>query len=121
VYGVIIAQVIWFGLGIFNPLFNVVLVPVFHSLQYLALTGWHHAKGARAGSLWAFGAYTATVFALGLLINPGLLMLFAAGGDSPRTAVAAAAVISAVNLHHFLMDGRIWRMRERRVAQAVAG
>ena len=32
-----------------------------------------------------------------------------------------AAVISAINLHHFLMDGRIWRMRERRVAQAFTG
>ena len=121
VYGVILAQVIWFAWGIFYPFFNVVLVPVFHSLQYLALTGWHYTKGERSRGLVAFGGYIAVVLALGLVINPGLLAIFVPGGDSPHASVVAAAVISAINLHHFLMDGRIWRMRDRRVAQAFTG
>jgi hypothetical protein len=121
VYSVIIAQVIWFAWGMFYPFFNVVLVPVFHSLQYLALTGWHYTKGERARGLAAFGGYVATVLALGLVINPGLLAIFVPTGDSPRSRVVAAAVISAINLHHFLMDGRIWRTREGRVAQAFTG
>ena len=115
---VIATQVIWFGCGLFFPFFSVVLVPVFHSLQYLALTGWHHTRGER--SLGAFTAYVLVVLVLGLVINPGLLILFVPHGSSAQTATAAAAVISAINLHHFLMDGRIWRMRERRVAQAFA-
>jgi hypothetical protein len=119
-FGVIATQVIWFGCGLFFPFFSVVLVPVFHSLQYLALTGWHHTRGERARGLGAFTAYVLVVLALGLVINPGLLILFVPGGSSAQTATAAAAVISAINLHHFLMDGRIWRMRERRVAQAFA-
>ena len=118
-YGVIAAQVIWFGFGIWFPFFSVVLVPVFHSLQYLALTGWHHTRGARARGLPSFAAYVLVVLVLGVVINPGLLMLFVPRGASAATA--AAAVISAINLHHFLMDGRIWRMRERRVAQSFAG
>jgi hypothetical protein len=121
VYGVIFTQVIWFGWGVFHPFFNIVLVPVFHSLQYLALTGWHYTKGENRPSLVAFGAYVATVLVLGLVINPGLLAIFVPGAGSPRGPVVAAAVISAVNLHHFLMDGRIWRMRERRVARAFVG
>jgi hypothetical protein len=121
VYGVIFAQVIWFAWGMFYPFFNVVLVPVFHSVQYLALTGWHFTKGERARGLAAFGTYVAVVLVLGLVINPGLLAIFVPSGASSRAGVAAAAVISAVNLHHFLMDGRIWRTRERRIAQSFAG
>jgi hypothetical protein len=121
VYGVILAQVIWFAWGMFYPFFNVVLVPVFHSLQYLALTGWHYTKGERARGLAAFGGYVVTVLVLGLVINPGLVAIFVPRDGSARASVVAAAVISAINLHHFLMDGRIWRTRERRVAQAFTG
>ncbi len=121
VYGVIFAQVVWFAWGIFYPYFNIVLVPVFHSLQYLALTSWHYTKGERRRSLTSFGGYVATVLVLGLVINPGLVAIFVPGGSSPRALAIAAAVISAVNLHHFLLDGRIWRTRERKVAQAFAG
>jgi hypothetical protein len=120
VYGVILAQVAWFGIGVFHPLFNVVLVPVFHSLQYLALTGWHYTKGEQKRGLVAFGAYLATVLMLGLVINPGLLAIFAPT-DPARGPVVGAAIITAINLHHFLMDGRIWRMREKRNAKAFAG
>jgi hypothetical protein len=118
-YGVIAAQVIWFGCGLFFPFFSIVLVPVFHSLQYLALTGWHFTRAARA--LPSFAAYVVVVLALGLVINPGLLIAFAPRAAGVDTTIVAAAVISAINLHHFLMDGRIWRMRERRVAQAFTG
>jgi hypothetical protein len=121
VYGVLLAQVIWFGWGLFHPFFNIALVPVFHSLQYLALTGWHYTKGERRRSLPAFGAYVTTVLALGLVINPGLLAVLVPPGDGARGPIIAAAVISAINLHHFMMDGRIWRMRERRNAQAFSG
>jgi hypothetical protein len=120
-YGVIAAQVIWFTVGLFSPFFNVVLVPVFHSLQYLALTGWHFTRGGAKGrpGLGAFAGYFVVVLLLGLVINPGLLIVFARGASGQ--AATAAAVISAINLHHFLLDGRIWRMRETRVARAFAG
>jgi hypothetical protein len=120
VYGVILAQVIWFGWGVFHPFFNVVLVPVFHSLQYLALTGWHYTKGEKKRGLLAFAAYFVSVFIIGLVINPGLLAIFSTGRGSPEGPIVVAAIISAINLHHFLMDGRIWRMRERRNAQAFS-
>jgi hypothetical protein len=118
---VLATQVVWFAIGVFHPFFNVVLVPVFHSLQYLALTGWHWTRGERGGRLAPFAAYVLSVLVLGLVINPGLLAIFVPNDSTPRTLSIAAAVISAINLHHFLMDGRIWRMRERRVAQAFGG
>ncbi|HVZ74123.1 MAG TPA: hypothetical protein VHJ20_17210 [Polyangia bacterium] len=115
---VVVTQVIWFVGGLFHPFFNIVLVPVFHSLQYLALTSWHFTRGVK--SLLRFGLYIATVIFLGLLINPGSLIAFVPHEASPRALAAAAAVISAINLHHFLMDGRIWRMREKKVRQTFA-
>jgi hypothetical protein len=125
-YGIIAAQVIWFAGGLWSPFFNIVLVPVFHSLQYLALTSWHHMRPASVGAapLRRFAAYLSALLMLGLAINPGLprLALWLAGTPAtPAAALAAvAAVITALNLHHFLLDGRIWRMRERRVAQSFA-
>jgi hypothetical protein len=115
---VIVTQVVWFGVGMFHPYFNIVLVPVFHSLQYLALTGWHFTRAQRPARLVTFAAYILVVLLLGLVINPGLLIFFVPTDVSAHALTVGAAVISAINLHHFLLDGRIWRMREQRVAQA---
>lgn len=116
VWSVVLAQVAWFSLGLWNPFFNIVLVPIFHGAQYLAITSWHQTRG-RSGAV--FAGYALTVLVLGLVINPGLMMV--AGHVRGEAAVAAAAVLSFVNLHHFLMDGRIWRLRDRRVAASFAG
>jgi hypothetical protein len=119
-YGALAAQVIWFGAGLFFPFFNIVLVPIFHSLQYLALTSWHHCRGRAAGATSRrFAAYAVTVALLGLGINPGLLSVLAPAGPPEHALVVAAAAISAINLHHFLLDGRIWRLRERPVVQSM--
>ncbi|MES1157495.1 MAG: hypothetical protein ABUL67_00220, partial [Haliangium ochraceum] len=115
VWSVVLAQVIWFCLGLWNPFFNVVLVPIFHGAQYLAITSWHQTHGRRAV---VFAGYAVTVLALGLAVNPGLMLVGRAwGGEGP---VVAAAVLSFINLHHFLMDGRIWRLRDKRVAESMA-
>lgn len=115
VWAVVTTQLLWFGIGLWNPFFNVVLVPVFHGAQYLAITSWHQTRGRDPAF---FALYVVTVLALGLVINPGLAALGRAwGGTGP---VAAAAVVAFLNLHHFLMDGRIWRLRERKVAESFA-
>ena len=119
-YAVLLAQTLWFGWALFSPFFNIMLVPVFHGLQYLALTSWHNAKerrtlGAAVGP-GAFAFYAVTVLLLGLLINPGLFAI--AGGLLGDAAVISATVITFVNLHHFLLDGRIWRMREAKVVRS---
>ena len=113
VWAVVTTQLLWFGVGLWNPFFNVVLVPIFHGAQYLAVTSWHQTRGRGPA---VFAIYVVTVLALGLLINPGFAALGRAwGGQGP---VVAAAVIAFLNLHHFLMDGRIWRLRERKVADS---
>lgn len=115
VWAVVLTQVAWFSIGLWNPFFNIVLVPIFHGAQYLAITSWHQTRG-RTG--WVFAFYLLTVVALGMIINPGLMVLGRKlGGEG---VVVAAAVLSFINLHHFLMDGRIWRLRDRRVAAGFA-
>lgn len=115
VWAVVATQLLWFGIGLWNPFFNVVLVPVFHGAQYLAITSWHQTRGRSPAF---FALYLLTVLVLGLLINPGFAALGRAwGGEGP---VVAAAVVAFLNLHHFLMDGRIWRLRERKVAESFA-
>jgi hypothetical protein len=118
-YAVLSAQVIWFTAGLFNPFFSITLVPIFHSLQYLALTSWHACNGKGAAGPRRFAGYALVTLVLGLGINPGLFALFGHGHAAGDVLVISAAVISFVNLHHFLLDGRIWRMRERRVVQSL--
>jgi hypothetical protein len=79
------------------------------------IVGPHYRGGA---GLPRFAAHLLVVVLLGLVINPGLSLLVQ-GPDAARTFMATAAVISFVNLHHFLLDGRIWRLRERRVVQSM--
>ena len=44
-YAVLSAQTLWFTLGLYEPFFNIMLVPVFHAIQYVAFTGWHASRG----------------------------------------------------------------------------
>ncbi len=117
-YAVLSAQVSWFTVGLFEPLFALTLVPVFHSLQYVALTSWHACHGPGA-SPKLFARYALGILVLGLLINPGLFVFAGQWGLAGDALVASAAATSFVNLHHFLLDGRIWRLRERRVVQSM--
>jgi hypothetical protein len=121
-YAVLSAQVLWFTIGLWNPFFNITLVPIFHSLQYLALTGWHACNGKGAAGPRHLIGFVAAVLVIGLAINPGSFALFgqlAGGAFAPDPLIVAATVATFINLHHFLLDGRIWRLRERRVVQSM--
>lgn len=118
-YAVLSAQILWFTIGLYQPFFNITLVPVFHALQYLGLTSWHacHGKGQRGSR--HFAGYALVVLSLGLIINPGLFKIFDRAGGAAEALIVTAAITSFVNLHHFLLDGRIWRLRERPLVQSM--
>jgi hypothetical protein len=117
-YAVLSAQVLWFTIGFYQPFFAITLVPVFHSLQYLGLTSWHACHGKGDVGPRRFAGYVVVVLLLGLAINPGVFLLFGDIGAA-KGLVIAAAINSFVNLHHFLLDGRIWRLRERPLGQSM--
>lgn len=95
-------------------------IAVGHFLQYLWITTYyaassesgagqarHLAKALLAGiSIWALP---------GLLFAPGLL------GPLPYDLGLGLLAASAVNIHHFILDGVIWRLRDDRIARMLLG
>jgi hypothetical protein len=118
-YAVLSAHVLWFTVGLFDPFFGVRLVPVFHGLQYLGFTSWHATNGRQGPARWrSLAFYAVPTLLLGLALYPGSFRVLS-GGHTHADYIAAAAVASFMNLHHFLLDGRIWRMRERKVVESM--
>jgi hypothetical protein len=89
-----------------------------HSLQYLWVTA-YYAKSSgqreRPGRflLKSFLAGSAVTTIPTVLLAPNLL------GDTPLDVGLAATAFSIVNLHHFVLDGAIWKLRDGRVARVL--
>jgi len=93
-------------------------VAVGHSVQYLWITAYFARKSNQAPQLWSYlakavfaGAAIWTVPAL--LLAPGVL------GKVPFDTGLATMVAVAVNLHHFILDGAIWKLRDGAVARIL--
>jgi tetratricopeptide (TPR) repeat protein len=101
-----------------NQAYATVVVAVAHGVQYMWITsyyalrsdppvgvGRHFGKALLAGcGIWTLPA---------LLFAPSLL------GRVPYSEGLGALVAAAVNLHHFVLDGAIWKLRDRRVANIL--
>jgi Tfp pilus assembly protein PilF len=93
------------------------LLAVLHSTQYLWITSYYQKKEARAAGEvnWSFTRYLVTLIAGGIaLFIPGpwiVSRLF-------HTDFAASFLTftALVNIHHFILDGAIWKLRDTRVA-----
>ena len=89
-----------------------------HSIQYLWVTT-YYAKASRAesGNLVYLGKTVLAGYAIwvlpGLLFAPGLL------GTLPYESGLALQVAAIVNLHHFVLDGAIWKLRDGRIARVL--
>lgn len=119
VYAVLSAQMIWFTLGLYNVFFNMMLVPVFHAIQYVAFTSWHARRGGAQDRWRHLVFFFVPIALLGAAIYPGSFNFFTRGRPYLDLFFITAAVASFLNLHHFLLDGRIWRTREPAVAQTM--
>jgi tetratricopeptide (TPR) repeat protein len=98
--------------------YSFVWVGVGHSLQYLWITSYyarHREPGLRPGGYLAktllAGAALWSVPAL--LFAPGLL------GRVPFDDGLELLVSATVNLHHFILDGAIWKLRDGRIARIL--
>ena len=131
---ILLLQVVWFSIpfsltywGIqtgIDPLDNgvishyVVWTAMGHALQYLWVTTYY----ARASPTWSsYPLYFAKVLASGAAIwtLPGIVF---AGGHLGTLASAEGLILltaAAVNLHHFILDGAIWKLRNSRVASVL--
>jgi tetratricopeptide (TPR) repeat protein len=93
------------------------ILAVLHSTQYLWITSYYQKKEARAAgnSNWSFGGYLVTLIAGGIaLFIPGPWMV----SRVFHTDFAASFLTftALVNIHHFILDGKIWKLRDKRVA-----
>lgn len=115
-------QFVWFGLGQRLPSFAE-FIPAFHSVQYL-LVAWgvqlkerldeQHASGsARFVTEESLTWFAANVLG-GFALFWGLPHLTAwAGGHDIN--VTTAVFFSAIQIHHFFVDGVIWKLKNPQV------
>ncbi len=96
------------------------VLAVMHSAQYLWITSYYARQEARAGQAsWNWRAYFGVLVAGGIALfvpGPWLVSRFA-GMDFTASFLAFTAL---VNIHHFILDGAIWKLRDVRVG-AVLG
>lgn len=122
-----ITQFLWFLLPAAIEIFSGREVPqtryssgilaVLHSAQYLWITSYYQAREARAAGQvrWSFVRYLLTLVAGGIaLFIPGPWVasrLFHAD-----FAASFLTFTALVNIHHFILDGALWKLRDSRVA-----
>jgi tetratricopeptide (TPR) repeat protein len=120
-------QFLWFLLPAVIELFSGREVPqtryssgilaVLHSAQYLWITSYYQRREARAaGNVnWKFSRYLVTLIAGGIaLFIPGpwiVSRVFHAD-----FAASFLTFTALVNIHHFVLDGALWKLRDSRVA-----
>ena len=96
------------------------ILAVLHSAQYIWITSYYHQRDARAAGQpkWRFAGYFVTLVAGGIaLFIPGpWLVSYIFHYDFTTSFLIFTAL---VNIHHFLLDGAIWKLRDSRVSSLL--
>ncbi len=120
-------QFLWFVLPTLLELNSVSQVPqtryssgilaVLHSAQYIWITSYYQRREARAAGQknWHIATYFATLLAGGIaLFIPGpWLVSYLFHYDFTTSFLI---FVSLVNIHHFILDAKLWKLRDKRVA-----
>jgi hypothetical protein len=120
-----LAQFVWFvpgsGLAAFNE-----FVPMFHSLQYLFIAWALQLKEkldvkalapSRRYVLWETFRWLVLNVIGGLLLFETLPLVFQVTGAS--AAFATGVIFAAVQIHHFFVDGVIWKLKSPAVSSPL--
>jgi len=118
-----VTQVFWFVLGA-NVALYYEFVPFFHSLQYL-LIAWAmqlsetqqrlRVSPSRAYAVGESGRWGVINLLGGMVLFWALPRLLANASGMPLSTVEGIA-IAGVQIHHFFVDGVIWKLRDARVS-----
>ena len=102
--------------------FSTGVLAVMHSAQYLWITSYYTRREANAkeGTNWRPFAY------FGILIAGGIALFIPGPWLASKLFhydfTASFLIFTAlVNLHHFILDGAIWKLREGRIAAVLLG
>src|SRR5262245_39256392 len=101
-------------------LFYFAWVAIGHQVQYLWITTWYAAGGRPARERLAYLGKTLLAGA-GIWTLPALLFSPALLGTISYDLGLFLLIAAAVNLHHFILDGAIWKLRDGRVARILLG
>ena len=96
------------------------ILAVLHSAQYLWITSYYQRREARAAgeSGWRMAGYFVTLVAGGIaLFIPGpWLVSYIFHYDFTTSFLIFTAL---VNIHHFILDGALWKLRDSRIASLL--
>ncbi len=96
------------------------ILAVLHSTQYLWITSYYQRREARAAGQtnWRVGAYFVTLVAGGIaLFIPGpWLVSYLFHYDFTTSFLI---FMSLVNIHHFILDGALWKLRDKKVSSVL--
>ncbi|MGH9712752.1 MAG: tetratricopeptide repeat protein [Candidatus Acidiferrales bacterium] len=96
------------------------ILAVLHSAQYIWITSYYQQREARAAgqSGWRMIAYFLTLIAGGIaLFIPGpWLVSYIFHYDFTTSFLIFTAL---VNIHHFLLDGALWKLRDSRISSLL--
>ncbi len=108
--------------------YGFLLIAGAHSLQYLWITTYYGTEVAPAVKAKATPVRSRALFLgkatlLGYAVWTLPALIFAPGvlGRLPHESGLALIVAAVVNLHHFLLDGAVWKLRDGRVARVLLG
>ena len=98
--------------------FTAVWASIAHSAQYLWVTSYY---ARRAGSGQRLTSFYAKALLAGSLLSviPGLAFGPAGLSIRPWSGGLAILIFACINLHHFVLDGAVWKLRDGRVARLL--
>jgi hypothetical protein len=88
------------------------------AVQYLWVTTYY----ARATDAWrGYGSYLGKTLLAGLAVwtLPAALIFYSGVGRLPYWLGMGLLVTAAINIHHFILDGAIWKLRNSRIANVL--
>ncbi len=97
-----------------------------HAIQYLWITTYYGTESEKAVRVQPSAArrrlfflVKATLMGYAVWILPALVFAPGALGRLPHESGLALMVAAVVNLHHFILDGAVWKLRDGRVARVL--
>jgi tetratricopeptide (TPR) repeat protein len=123
----VISQALWFvfpllvavdAAGGWDLIFASVWFSAAHAAQYLWVTAYYEKSSGRSPSVGNF-LWRSLLAGTAVLILPALVLAPDLLGGLPFDVGLAAVIFATVNLHHFILDGAIWKLRDGRVARIL--
>jgi hypothetical protein len=129
VLSLVLCQALWFSVpslldatkawSIRSLAFAAIWISAAHSMQYLWVT-FHYAKQSAARTRLSKYLLKTTLAGNAAIILPGIFFApMLLGTSLAWEAGLSTLVFAVINLHHFMLDGAIWKLRDGKVARAL--